>query len=188
MIYKIVRAHPDELCHHGISGQKWGIRRYQNEDGSYTTEGLSRYKRGKIYSKEHDKFEREEYDRLVKGSKKYRNAEKEVERLSEKYGIDEDGNKMQDWLESDGSYNGHSNEDRDRARQRIWENKENMSALSDSFHSSAAKTAGKRLTDRYGSAAISDMNHYNNVKTIAWIGGLSALTIGFAAYNRASKH
>lgn len=33
----------NELYHHGIKGQKWGIRRYQNEDGSYTEEGKKRY-------------------------------------------------------------------------------------------------------------------------------------------------
>lgn len=31
-----------ELYHYGIQGQKWGVRRYQNEDGSYTREGLKR--------------------------------------------------------------------------------------------------------------------------------------------------
>lgn len=31
------------LVHHGIKGQKWGIRRYQNEDGSLTAEGRERY-------------------------------------------------------------------------------------------------------------------------------------------------
>lgn len=31
------------LYHHGIQGQKWGVRRYQNEDGTYTAEGKSRY-------------------------------------------------------------------------------------------------------------------------------------------------
>lgn len=31
------------LVHHGILGQKWGIRRFQNEDGSYTPEGKERY-------------------------------------------------------------------------------------------------------------------------------------------------
>lgn len=32
-----------ELYHHGIKGQKWGIRRYQNPDGSLTEEGKRRY-------------------------------------------------------------------------------------------------------------------------------------------------
>ena len=32
----------DELYHHGIKGQKWGVRRYQNEDGSLTAAGKKR--------------------------------------------------------------------------------------------------------------------------------------------------
>lgn len=32
------------LAHHGIKGQKWGVRRYQNPDGSLTPEGRQRYK------------------------------------------------------------------------------------------------------------------------------------------------
>ena len=32
-----------ELYHHGILGQKWGIRRYQNTDGSLTNAGKKRY-------------------------------------------------------------------------------------------------------------------------------------------------
>ncbi len=32
----------NELTHHGILGMKWGVRRYQNEDGSYTAAGKKR--------------------------------------------------------------------------------------------------------------------------------------------------
>lgn len=31
------------LAHHGILGQRWGIRRYQNPDGSLTAKGRARY-------------------------------------------------------------------------------------------------------------------------------------------------
>lgn len=31
------------LCHHGIKGMKWGVRRYQNPDGSLTSAGKVRY-------------------------------------------------------------------------------------------------------------------------------------------------
>lgn len=33
----------DELMHHGIKGMRWGVRRYQNEDGSLTDLGRKRY-------------------------------------------------------------------------------------------------------------------------------------------------
>lgn len=36
-------AYPNELYHHGILGQKWGVRRYQNKDGSLTPAGKKRY-------------------------------------------------------------------------------------------------------------------------------------------------
>lgn len=40
-IYVVKRS--DELYHHGIKGQKWGVRRYQNPDGTLTPAGKKKY-------------------------------------------------------------------------------------------------------------------------------------------------
>lgn len=44
----IVVSYSDELFHHGVKGQKWGVRRYQNEDGSYKKDAEGRYADGTL--------------------------------------------------------------------------------------------------------------------------------------------
>ena len=39
----------DYLYHHGVKGMKWGVRRYQNADGTLTDAGKKRI--GKEYEK-----------------------------------------------------------------------------------------------------------------------------------------
>lgn len=40
-----------ELAHHGILGMRWGVRRYQNADGSLTPAGVARYGTKENYKK-----------------------------------------------------------------------------------------------------------------------------------------
>lgn len=43
----------NELYHHGVKGQKWGVRRYQNKDGSLTSAGKARLEAAGHLNKEY---------------------------------------------------------------------------------------------------------------------------------------
>lgn len=73
------------LIHHGIKGQRWGVRRFQNEDGSLTSEGAKRYQTAKDeYQKSKKTYEQARksvpsFAVGVKGLDKYNSAKKKME-------------------------------------------------------------------------------------------------------------
>lgn len=70
--YRINIIKDDEcsLKHYGILGQKWGVRRFQNEDGTYTEAGKQRYSQNeKIKNKLVSTF-KDKYESDVKAYKK----------------------------------------------------------------------------------------------------------------------
>ena len=48
----------NELTHHGIKGMKWGVRRFQNKDGSLTPAGKKRYDDNDIVVRKGDEIHR----------------------------------------------------------------------------------------------------------------------------------
>ena len=65
-----VQCDSNYLNHHGILGQKWGKRRFQNEDGTLTAEGKARYLDKKVSSdgKEYYELNRKGVKRFTKGT------------------------------------------------------------------------------------------------------------------------
>ena len=77
------------LTHHGIKGQKWGIRRYQNPDGSLTSAGRKRYSdsggiRGAVSKVKNAVTRRGSSSKAAAKKKQEEKEEKEKETLEQK--------------------------------------------------------------------------------------------------------
>ena len=96
---------PLYLEHHGILGMKWGVRRYQNKDGTLTAEGMERYRKFKKAldaSKKEDKAYEKIYDNpaeLKKMSDAYANNLSDDKRkfMFDRDSYKEHGNTFKDW-------------------------------------------------------------------------------------------
>lgn len=100
----------NEIYHHGIKGQKWGLRRFQNKDGTRTAAGKKRERESlphKIFSKFARKKSSSEKqdDGAPKAVVKRRIKNSKSEKTKAKYLSDDELNRRIERLKLEKSYN-----------------------------------------------------------------------------------
>lgn len=79
-----IKAKEDSLEHHGVLGQKWGVRRFQNADGSLTAAGKRRvYAQGANYGG-YESF-RHRHRRAIEAAKYENDLKKNQKKLDKAY-------------------------------------------------------------------------------------------------------
>lgn len=154
----------DSLVHHGIKGQKWGIRRYQNEDGTYTEEGRERYGIGSKNptSKQIKRLKsdlKETYTHEHPLYKKMQSYANKANALAEKYDFDGD----------DGG--GGTTKADQKAGEKYMEYWDKYDEISEKISQDITEKVNKELIDKYGSETINSYKIKENIKAGAAIVG-----------------
>lgn len=129
------------LIHHGIKGQKWGVRRFQNEDGTRTQAGKRRERQAERQAAGSGKLFEENRSRAAQ---KYKEAKAAEKKALNDYGPDTDIDE----------YDRKTNEALDARKQAFKESKANFKAN---------KTLGQKVANQLINGPIG-AGVYNNMR------------------------
>lgn len=160
----------DELYHHGILGMRWGVRRYQNKDRSYTSADKNKYQKvsRKVYNKELDSLT-DKYIKKDPRTKQINKLAKDAIAYGKKHKLDLD----------DG---GGGSRKAGQKYNKMWEQhfKKSMSIKSD-----AHTKAYKELISKYGEKRAKQIKRQNTAIGLAAVSGL--ILTSAAVFELASK-
>lgn len=154
--------------HYGVTGQKWGVRRYQNPDGSLTPEGRQHYGLGDL-----------DYNARYSGDKKTAKKAYKAERKAlrnkvfDAYDIDEK-EWDNDYANLDKDENIGDHHEYRNAEKELFETSDKMY----SSYEAGLKEVDRYLAGKYGQETINSIKRGDKAKTIAiGVGAVAGSTI-----------
>ena len=152
-----------ELKHYGIQGQKWGVRRYENEDGTLTEEGklryykddghLTRYGVRKLYKVYYDEKNIDEFESRNKNYQKL----KEV-RIS-KYNKTKQAKKEKDPVK----------------REQLYREINQLRSKKEEYADKSYEDRVKEIKKQWGETSYDDLKAYDTMRTRASLAHILAI-------------